>query len=540
MSDRQNQVTLAQLLTLGLLPDHELIGGSEGLHRPLSGVLPGSSPRQVKDQPAGAVIVFEPTRLNAADVQTDVALRLGHLAGIAGLILERPDRDVPLATRRMADKFAVPLILLPKVDIAEVMSDLNTHVRCPEAAGARILDAVTRRLRTARDLEEAARVLGDVLRSPVALVDSSGRHVGGDTFASEAIGLGEYAALLSQARPASATLSVGAGERLILQPLALGADTPTNLWLVARLPAGSPLVEVSHSAFGIGSWAFASILAARSLGAERVGRARALLLVEVLERAERLPRQTVERATSAGWRLAGWHTAIQVWINHGAGHDRAPGLVSGINQALAHQGVSHSLVERPGGWVTWLTHDSEAGAQAVGGESLTRAVRRALLEEERSWPDLRLSAGIGRARRGPTGLKQSLAEADQACILAKAQDLPGAVEHIDGMTMTRLLAEWYQSGVLRQVAYDLLEPFRRADPSGDLVRTLGCYLDHESSATMASVVLGVHRNTILHRISRIRELLALDLDQPDQRLVAHLATRVARVDDSVSATPSPR
>jgi DNA-binding PucR family transcriptional regulator len=43
-------------------------------------------------------------------------------------------------------------------------------------------------------------------------------------------------------------------------------------------------------------------------------------------------------------------------------------------------------------------------------------------------------------------------------------------------------------------------------------------------------VLGVHRNTVLHRLDRARTLLPVDLARPDERLVVHLATRVAGVD----------
>ncbi|MFF0448905.1 helix-turn-helix domain-containing protein [Streptomyces sp. NPDC004609] len=42
-------------------------------------------------------------------------------------------------------------------------------------------------------------------------------------------------------------------------------------------------------------------------------------------------------------------------------------------------------------------------------------------------------------------------------------------------------------------------------------------------------MLGVHRNTVLHRLERVRALLPVDLSRPDERLVVHLATRVAGI-----------
>jgi purine catabolism regulator len=169
--------------------------------------------------------------------------------------------------------------------------------------------------------------------------------------------------------------------------------------------------------------------------------------------------------------------------------------------------------------------------EAAHGTELARKVRRVLLQEERERLLLRLCAGIGRPHQGTSGLQLSLHEADQAYLLAGTQDESGAVEHIDAMNLKRHLVGWYASGPLREVAAELLQPLWTADPAGDLVRTLGCYLDHESSATTTAIVLGVHRKTVLHRLDRIRGLLAADLNRPDERLVAHLATRVAGIED---------
>lgn len=519
-------VSLAQLLDLGLLPGHEVIGGADGLQRPLTGVVPGVAAREVGGGGAGVAVVFDPGRLDVTDPLADVAVRLGHQAGIAGLILQRPDRPVPLATRHLADKFGLPLILLEKVDVGGVVATLDAHVRRPEAAGARLLGEVLRRLRAApQNLDGTVGTLAAVLRCPIALVDSDGRHVGGAEPATRAIGAGGHVPLLGRPRPGPAAVTVGTRERLLLQPLGLTPDGPANLWLAALLPAGSPLLEAARNALGVGAWAVTSHLATESLAAEREGRLRALLLTEILEHADAPARRTVERATGVGWRLSGWHTSVQVAV--AAGNAWPGELVPALAEAL-----SADLVERLDGWAFWRTHDAEL--PVTGGEKLATQVRHALLAAERDRPGLRLCAGIGRSRLGSAGLKESLADAAQACMLARARDVPGAVEHIDGMSVTRLLAEWYGSGSLRRVTAEVLAPLTAADPAGDLLRTLATYLDHESSATTAAVVLGIHRNTVLHRLARIRELLPLDLADPDERLVAHLATRVARVDPAVT------
>jgi DNA-binding PucR family transcriptional regulator len=104
------------------------------------------------------------------------------------------------------------------------------------------------------------------------------------------------------------------------------------------------------------------------------------------------------------------------------------------------------------------------------------------------------------------------------------------VEHVRAMSAKRLLMGLYAAAPLRAQAEELLAPLTEADPSGELVRTLRRYLDWESSATDTAASLQVHRNTVMQRIDRIRKLLSLDLDDPDDRLVLHLASRVAGVD----------
>lgn len=519
------RISLGQLLALGLLPGHELLGGADGLDIPLRAVMPGTSARQVGDLGPGTLVVFEPGRLDATDPGIDLALRFGCHAEIAGLVLQRPPTPVPLATQRLADKLGIPVILLDRVDTAAVIAALDPHLRRPEVAGARQLNDVANRLRTARqDPDTLVGVLAATLNCPVALVDGEGRVVGGDAATGEAL------TSLEQLRhhPAPFHLDTEERQRLLLQPLVLTQDGPANLWLVARLPSGSPLTDSTRNALGIGAWAFTAYLATEALTAERASSQRALLLTEILEHADAPPRRTVERATAAGWRLSGWHTAVHVALNQPAGRPRPHDLAHRIEQALARHGTRASLVERPEGWAFWLTSDTEP--DPADGPALARTIRRALLGEERA--ERRLCAGIGHPYLGTAGLKASLHEANQACVLARTHDVAGAVEHIDAMSVKRLLAGWYGSGPLREAATGLLEPLTAADPSGELVRTLGCYLDHESSATTTAIVLGVHRNTVLHRLDRIKAALEVDLSRPDERLAAHLATRVARLGEA--------
>ncbi len=71
-----------------------------------------------------------------------------------------------------------------------------------------------------------------------------------------------------------------------------------------------------------------------------------------------------------------------------------------------------------------------------------------------------------------------------------------------------------------------------ADHGTDLVATLEVYLECLGDVSRAARKLNVHANTVRYRLRRIRDLVGLDLDDPDQRLFVWLQLRTR-------ARPSP-
>ncbi|MEV5612745.1 helix-turn-helix domain-containing protein [Streptomyces sp. NPDC052225] len=69
----------------------------------------------------------------------------------------------------------------------------------------------------------------------------------------------------------------------------------------------------------------------------------------------------------------------------------------------------------------------------------------------------------------------------------------------------------------------------RADlaAGGDLVRSLGAYLDAGGDVPRAAQLLVLHPNTLRYRLRRVRERFGVDLDDPDTRLAVMLAVRLA-------------
>ncbi|MFD0659502.1 PucR family transcriptional regulator [Thermocatellispora tengchongensis] len=199
-----------------------------------------------------------------------------------------------------------------------------------------------------------------------------------------------------------------------------------------------------------------------------------------------------------------------MFLRTGAALDVAaatPGVVSAWQEALPDL----PLVPWESGWASWWS----------GGEievdQVAAALGRALA---RMRPPVPLSGGVGRAAYGAGGLRESLSQAVLAAGVT-VREAPGTVRSFDELGYRVMLAALSGPDLVasaRVVLADLLSA-----PDGPvLVATLAAVLDCGGSTSQAASRLGVHRNTVLGRVERIRAR-GVDPDRPDQRLALHLA-----------------
>ena len=94
------------------------------------------------------------------------------------------------------------------------------------------------------------------------------------------------------------------------------------------------------------------------------------------------------------------------------------------------------------------------------------------------------------------------------------------------------MLEQIMSYIPRERAAWLVSPdvgrLAEADRTGglELSATLRAYLEHDRSLTQTAQALFIHKNTLLYRLGRIRELIRCDLDDPDERLLLRLSFRL--------------
>ena len=89
-----------------------------------------------------------------------------------------------------------------------------------------------------------------------------------------------------------------------------------------------------------------------------------------------------------------------------------------------------------------------------------------------------------------------------------------------------------------QVLLAALPPGAARDPAvgplfspahAELARTAEVYLDRAGQAGRTAAELGIHRQTLYYRLSRIEQLTGLDLDDGEDRLLLHMTLKAARL-----------
>ncbi|RLU96723.1 PucR family transcriptional regulator [Streptomyces griseocarneus] len=137
---------------------------------------------------------------------------------------------------------------------------------------------------------------------------------------------------------------------------------------------------------------------------------------------------------------------------------------------------------------------------------------------------LRATAGLGTPRRGLAELPAAWREALAAARAAAAEARLGPV------------AEWAAIGPYRVLS--ALPAEAAADPSvlpllapahTELARTAEVFLDCAGQAGRTAAALGIHRQTLYYRLSRVEQLTGLDLDDGEGRLLLHMALKAGRL-----------
>ncbi|MEE3438030.1 MAG: helix-turn-helix domain-containing protein, partial [Lachnospiraceae bacterium] len=97
---------------------------------------------------------------------------------------------------------------------------------------------------------------------------------------------------------------------------------------------------------------------------------------------------------------------------------------------------------------------------------------------------------------------------------------PGAAAYFDSIGINRLFYSVDDTALIKELGEDVLAPlieYDRKYPGGDYVSVLQLYLESNGSVQAVAEKLFTHRNTVIYRMNKIRQLLQCDLTDPADR-----------------------
>lgn len=162
------------------------------------------------------------------------------------------------------------------------------------------------------------------------------------------------------------------------------------------------------------------------------------------------------------------------------------------------------------GRYAFFIHCEHAGAGAEAARSieiLRGRCRRMQSEAEQS--DLRLCIGIGDVTSSPRDLRQSYEDAVKAVKIARRNGMGGCL-YINDAYLEKLVLN-IPDEVYRRFYDDMLHTLARRPDGAELMEMVVDWCESRFNFTRTAAWLNVHKNTLVYRFNKFRELTGIDL-----------------------------
>ena len=483
-----------------------LVAGTRGLGRPVrwartSGVLSPLFPTLNADEVALLdlpVVMASNPGLTLARVVRE----LGRL-GLSAIVVKG---SADTAARREAERSNLPLWLLPEeTDVARVARSIIRLVSDREAQEEAQAAALYRHLgqRVAAGaglkglVEEMHRLFGHAVR----VSDLQGATL----------------AQAGNAPPDSITLT---------RPLFVGESPVATLTLHDTAEA---LEEWSRVALEQGAAALAlELVKIEAVEAAREGAQGDFVATLLAGEGDSL---LISRARAADYPLDGTQWAVvAVAAAQAAPEEAMRGWLRRATaraEALGWQ-ARHYLAEES---LPPLDHAWQATLVLAGGSATWETSRATFLEHLTDvWSERApFTVAAGDVGRGSEGLRRALAQASDALSLGLRLFGPGRAFLHREMGLYRLLRHLHGTDDLRQFLDSTLSALESYDREHEteLVKTLGVLLEHGGNVSATAKAMHLHRNSLVYRVDRIREIAHLDPTKADDAFALKLALMLA-------------
>ncbi|MEI6777691.1 MAG: helix-turn-helix domain-containing protein [Chloroflexales bacterium] len=419
-----------------------------------------------------------------------------------------------------AEEARLPLLQLPaSADLREVEREITRLITDYEAQfdrrGAQLYDLLTQRSLSGHGLPGLLDTLAERTGQSVACYSPNGelrtqRSKGSARIALQALrpsGKGE-ANLLNQ--------------QIWVEPIG-PSDYPTGYLALA----GSDLDIWDREAAMRGASALALEFAKEQAVQAAEDRLRGDFLSNILAGPPSDMAAAIQRGQELGYSLTLPHMAVLINLDDGSPQVLSR-IASSVQSELSRRGINAPISRRDNSILTMIP---------ISGSSRPRDLVEQLRERLAvDYPEIAVAIG------GQVGAlnewRRTLEDAEQALILGRQLFGTAHVLAFSDLGVYRLLVRlretpelwtFYRETLSKLVDYDTRQ-------RADLMKTLEAYFSHLGNLRATSESLHVHRNTLLYRIERIKEISGMDLDNSEEHFALWLALRAHRVLSTLDET----
>ncbi len=140
----------------------------------------------------------------------------------------------------------------------------------------------------------------------------------------------------------------------------------------------------------------------------------------------------------------------------------------------------------------------------------------------------KVTIGIGEYHEDIRGISKSFKEATQALDVGTKLEGAGDIYHVNDLGIGRILAEIKkdtQQEIIKKTFYSSKE-VRGRKINETLLETLKAFFDNNLSISKTAQVIYIHRNTLLYRLRRVKEITSLDPKKFDDAVQLRMALKM--------------
>ncbi len=507
-------VTVRDVLRLALPIETTVVAGAAGVNHPITWVatLRATLPAFAELR-GGELALLSVSAALALDPRLTLANLVRRLATapVAAVAVVGPVEAEDISA---AEEARLPLLRLPEGsdlreverEVARLISDYEAQL---ERRGAQLYNSLTQRSLAGDGVPGLLESLAERTGQSVACYGPNGEM-------RAQRGRGSARIALQALRPTRAGDSSLLNQQIWVEPIG-----PPNYPTGYLALAGTTLDEWDQLAAAQGAAALGLEFAKEQAVQAAEERLRGDFVSSILAGPPADPAALVRRGQELGYNLTLPHVAVLFHIedHHRVAMNR---LLGSIQSELMRRGLAAPLSQRDEGVLCLLPITNNTPRP----RELVEALRERLVVD---YPGITLAMGTPVAALSEWS--RTLEEAEQALILGQQLFGPERVLAFSDLGVYRLLVRlretpelwaFYRETLSALVAYDQKQ-------DGELLKTLEAYFNHLGNLRATSEALHVHRNTLLYRLERIKQISGLDLNNSDEHFALWLALRAHRV-----------